>query len=46
MKIIQFIKFVFFSVPLAIFVYILAITLETLVKIYKTIKNTNHGHRK
>jgi len=46
MKIIEFIKFVFVSIPLAIIIYILAIILQALVKIYKTIKNINHGHRK
>jgi len=46
MKLLQFIKFVFISIPLAILVYVTAITLQGLILIYKTIKNTNHGHWK
>jgi hypothetical protein len=42
----QLLKFFLISIPLGILVYIVAITLQGLILIYKTIKNTNHGHRK
>lgn len=46
MKIIQFIKFVFVSIPLAILVYTTAIILQGIINLYKTIKKTKHGHWK
>jgi hypothetical protein len=45
-SILQLLKFFFISLPLGILVYVLAITLQGLIDIYKTIKNMNHGHRK
>ncbi len=42
----ELLKFIFFSIPLGILVYTLAIIIQQLVSLYKTIKNLNHGHWK
>jgi hypothetical protein len=44
--ILEILKFILFSLPLGILVYVFAITIQSLVSFYKTIKNLNHGHRK
>jgi len=44
--ILEILKFLLFSLPLGILVYVFAITMQGLIQLYKTIKNSNHGHRK
>jgi membrane protein insertase Oxa1/YidC/SpoIIIJ len=44
--ILEILKFIFFSLPLGILVYVFVISIMGLIQLYKTIKNLNHGHRK
>ena len=37
--ILEILKFILFSLPLGILVYVFAITIQSLIQVYKTIKN-------
>jgi hypothetical protein len=43
-KILIFIKFIIFDIPLFLIVYILAMIVLSILSVYKTIKNSNHAH--